>query len=77
MDPNETWKLMVKAFSIGNWQDAQVHAEDLLGWLSKNGFPPRLCVTDPDGLFKIDLEEDSLNRIVAESVANKIIRVCQ
>jgi hypothetical protein len=45
MDPNQTWLDMADAVSRDNWQHAGELADDLINWLARGGFPPRLTGT--------------------------------
>ena len=40
MDPNATYADMMAAFQSGWLQAAREHAENLLAWLGRGGFPP-------------------------------------
>lgn len=40
MDPQATWTSLLDAWAERNWDDVVELAEALLGWLSKEGFPP-------------------------------------
>ena len=40
MDPQITWHSLLIAWARGNWLEVTEHAESLLEWLGKGGFPP-------------------------------------
>ncbi len=40
MDPQATWKDLLDAWTVGDWEEVQHLASALLGWLDKGGFPP-------------------------------------
>jgi len=47
MDPNATWKLLAEAFEqvqsdCEAWEAIEEHAENLMYWLSRGGFPPEI-----------------------------------
>lgn len=42
MDPNETARLLVAALERRQWDAVEAHANDLLSWLDRGGFPPLL-----------------------------------
>jgi hypothetical protein len=43
MDPNATWLLLLEAIQTKDWKAVRDHAEDLLDWLDRSGFPPDTC----------------------------------
>jgi len=40
MDPQATWQAMLDAYAESDWIAAPEHAEALIGWLDRGGFPP-------------------------------------
>jgi len=44
MDPHFAWDLLLDTYVDGEWEAVAILAEDLLAWMSKGGFPPRLTV---------------------------------
>ena len=40
MDPKETWKNLLDAWTEGNWEEVDQLADALLCWLDDGGFPP-------------------------------------
>jgi hypothetical protein len=40
MDPDLTWREMLKAVANREWEEARERAEALLEWLHKRGYPP-------------------------------------
>lgn len=42
MDPQKTWRELSKAVEQEDWHQAGIHADDLIGWLAKGGFPPKI-----------------------------------
>ena len=50
MDPNATWLMLLQAMQSEDWKAVRGHAEDLVDWLDRSGFPPDTSsgiVTDP------------------------------
>ena len=45
MDPQVTWDSLLAAWTRGNWLDVIELAEALLGWLDRDGFPPKTVAT--------------------------------
>ena len=73
MDPNETWKQMLDAYSQSNWDEAVELAEALLAWLRRGGFPPKTTIVSSDGTVMIELDNDQANRQIADAVARSIL----
>ena len=46
MDPQATWRRMIDAYAIRDFETAQEAAEDLRNWLRRGGFPPQI-LPDP------------------------------
>ena len=46
MDPQSTWRRLINAYAIRDFETAQVAAEDLQKWLQRGGFPPQI-LPDP------------------------------
>lgn len=42
MDPTACWRLIKEAIEDARWEEAAEHAENLLEWLRRNGFPPNI-----------------------------------
>jgi hypothetical protein len=42
MDPNATWRELLTAYAEGKKDDCVEACNNLIVWLSKGGFPPRL-----------------------------------
>lgn len=42
MDPNAAFALLKDQIEAAEWHEAAETAENLLDWLSKKGFPPRI-----------------------------------
>jgi hypothetical protein len=40
MDPPAAWLLLVDALEAGHWREVREHAQELLDWLERGGFPP-------------------------------------
>ena len=47
MDPSESWTELSRAIGDNDWQAAGGRADELLGWLRKGGFPPRITGIEP------------------------------
>ena len=49
MDPQTTWDQLLDAYAAGDWDQIEEHAQDLLHWLDRGGFPPKVLHHDgPD-----------------------------
>lgn len=53
MDPTETFKAMMEAYSLGMYDEATEHAENLLAWLNRDGFAPRFNLASGNQAFDI------------------------
>ena len=42
MDPQATWDQMLAAYAAGDWDLIEERATDLIGWLDRGGFPPKV-----------------------------------
>lgn len=42
MDPQATWDQLLCAYAEGDWDAIEECATDLLAWLDRGGFPPRV-----------------------------------
>ena len=42
MDPQATWEQLLAAYAGGDWDVIEERATDLLGWLDRGGFPPKV-----------------------------------
>ena len=45
MDPSVTWCAIAEAVKNDEWEEAVEHAQTLLDWLLKEGFPPVITGT--------------------------------
>lgn len=59
MDPQATWEQLLAAYEAGDWDLIEELATDLLAWLDRGGFPPKL-------LPRNELSEDG-NRVLAQA----------
>lgn len=50
MDPQAAWDQMLDALVNSEWELAAEGATALLGWLDRNGFPPRITGSSRPGL---------------------------
>lgn len=41
MDPQAAWNEMLEAIASDDFDEAELHAEALVDWLSRDGFPPQ------------------------------------
>jgi hypothetical protein len=41
MDPDETFNLLLVAYTESKWQEAIEYVEAMLSWLRNGGFPPQ------------------------------------
>jgi hypothetical protein len=41
MDPQIAWENLLDAYADGDWPAATEHAEALLSWMERGGFPPQ------------------------------------
>lgn len=60
MDPNAAWRLLKDQIDNADWHEAAETAENLLEWLLKKGFPPKITGS------KI------VDRIIAESTCRAV-----
>lgn len=42
MDPQATWDQLLSAYAEGDWDRIDELAHELLHWLSRGGFPPKV-----------------------------------
>jgi hypothetical protein len=42
MDPDACWRDLVEAIQESDYKTAGERAEDLLGWMKRGGFPPKI-----------------------------------
>jgi hypothetical protein len=42
MDPQSTWKQLLSAYTDGDWDLIEELANELLHWLDRGGFPPKV-----------------------------------
>lgn len=47
MDLQAAWNEMLDAAESGDWNKAGEHAESLLAWMQRNGFPPIVIPDHP------------------------------
>jgi hypothetical protein len=47
MDPQAAWDQLLCAYAQGDWDTIEERATDLLEWLSRGGFPPKV-LSNPD-----------------------------
>jgi hypothetical protein len=47
MDPQAAWDQLLAAYAEGDWDTIEECATDLLAWLDRGGFPPKV-VNRPD-----------------------------
>ena len=59
MDPQATWDQLLAAYAAGDWDLIEERATDLLAWLDRGGFPPKV-------LTHCDLGEDG-NRVLTRA----------
>jgi len=59
MDPQAAWDQLLSAYADGDWDRIHELAHELLHWLSRDGFPPKV-------LPRSDLGPD-LNRALAHA----------
>ena len=51
MDPQTTWEQLLSAYVEGDWDVIEGRATDLITWLDRGGFPPKIVNrigVDPD-----------------------------
>ena len=41
MDPQTTWRDLLRAWSDRDWEAVVEHSESLLDWIDRDGFPPK------------------------------------
>lgn len=42
MDPQAAWDQLLAAYAEGDWEAIEERATDLLAWLDRGGFPPKI-----------------------------------
>jgi hypothetical protein len=42
MDPQATWNQLLDAYAAGDWDVIEERATDLIAWLDRGGFPPKV-----------------------------------
>lgn len=42
MDPQAAWDQLLAAYAAGDWDAIEERATELLSWLDRGGFPPRV-----------------------------------
>jgi hypothetical protein len=73
MDPDATWELMLTAYQESNWDEAVEHAEDILAWLRRGGFPPTVAVGLNKSGLMFEFHHDWVNRTTVDAVARAIM----
>ena len=48
MDPQAAWDQLLSAYADGDWDEIEERATDLLAWLDRGGFPPKIVDADAD-----------------------------
>jgi hypothetical protein len=71
MDPDESIRLMLEAFSEEDYDLAIELANALLRWLKIGGFPPTVSVVA--GSERVELTEMQANRAVTVAVAQHVL----
>ena len=66
MDPNATWHDLALSVQLADWDTASEQAQNLLDWLDKGGFPPK--ITDQE-LFDKIVARSTCQAIAAWEVA--------
>jgi hypothetical protein len=77
MDPNETFKQMLRAYQESNWAEAGELAEALLKWLRIDGFPPSTTVGIPSESLLIEIDDREFNRQIAVALSMTILRLAR
>jgi hypothetical protein len=49
MDPQTTWEQLLAAYAAGDWDLIEERATDLLAWLNRGGFPPKVLTNQNFG----------------------------
>jgi hypothetical protein len=65
MDPDACWRDLVEAIQESDYKTAGERAEDLLGWMKRGGFPP-----------KINLENEIQHRIAFARILTSLVAEC-
>lgn len=65
MDPQATWEQLLSSYGDRQLDDARRAAGDLLGWLSRGGFPPTTTELVTPG--------DELHRVIALAVCRQVL----
>lgn len=63
MDPLAAFNHLAELIEDEDWDEAKATAEDLLGWLGVDGFPPKIT------------GKETFDRLLAESVCQRILEV--
>lgn len=72
MDPQETWLAMLQALIDGDREEASEHATNLVNWLDRGGFSPKVL---PDlGQAEHDPESPAyqLDRMIVSIVCARV-----
>ena len=70
MDPDSTYRLMLKAFDDGRLEITNELSQSLKFWLRSGGFAPKVTVSGGGQLFELSHEQN--NRAIAFAVASEI-----
>ena len=46
MDPQAAWDQLLAAYAAGDWDILEDRATDLIAWLDRGGFPPKILDRD-------------------------------
>ena len=49
MDPHATWEQLLAAYAAGDWDLIEERATDLIEWLDRGGFPPKVLTKSEFG----------------------------
>ncbi|GAA4464172.1 hypothetical protein GCM10023156_50410 [Novipirellula rosea] len=71
MDPTSTFNAMLEAYASNEREEAREHASNLLRWLQKGGFPPRVFLS-PEVQIAMELSPEFAEQASAE-VCRKIL----
>ncbi len=72
MDPNTTWDNLLHAYATKDFASAIEHAQALLAWLGRGGFPPRLTVGSTTMALTCQLD-DGWNRAIAQAACQHVL----
>ena len=69
MDPQTTWRRLIDAYAICDFETAKAAAEDLTNWLDRGGYPPQI-LPDP---WQMD---QPWNRTLARAACRFVLSMC-